>query len=127
MAEVGTPENPEIIEPGEAPKSARPQPTLSRWPIARQILRILLAVSLPAIGLDLICAWLFHTAVNYGGALPVIGLVILVFPALIFTLIAVAANLILWPALVLILSGKATQNPLNDSRFARFRVINVRR
>jgi hypothetical protein len=127
MAEIGTPENPEIIEPGGGQKSSRPQAALSRWPIARQIFRILVAVSLPAIGLDMICAWLFHTAVNYGGALPVIGLVVLTIPALIFTLIAVAANLILWPALILILSGKATQNPLNDPRFARFRVINVRR
>lgn len=128
MADIGTPENPEIIEPGQAPRQASSRPAPGRWTLFAQLLRVLVAVSLPAIAIDLIFGWMFHTAVNFGGVLPWLGLVVMAPPALILTLVALAANLILWPVLILILSGRAVANPLNDARFDRFRfVTNVRR
>ncbi len=127
MAEIGTPENPEIIEPGQAPRPSA-KATVKRWPIVLQLLRVLIGVSIPAVAFALVFSWMFHTAVNFGGVLPWLGLVLLAPPALLLTIIAVAANLILWPVMILILSGKNVANPLNDQRFARFKfVTNVRR
>lgn len=119
MAELGTPENPEIILPGERP-AAKAQNVGPRWQLAFSLVRVIFSVTLPAVGLDLLFAWIFQIAVNNGGALPWLGLMLLGLPVLILTLIAIAANLILWPALILILSGKATQMP-------NFKFINVRR
>ncbi len=117
MAELGTPENPEIIEPGQAPKE---KAAFSKWTLARQIGRLLLGVTLPAIGLDLLFAYMAHTAIYYGGVLAYLGMFVLFVPAALMTLIAFAAHLVMWPALYMILRGRATAMP-------NFRVINVRR
>ena len=114
MAKLGTPENPEIIEPGG---SSVPS---GRWSVALQILRILISVTLPAIGLDLLLAYFTHAAMNAGSILSWLGIFLLIVPAFILTLVAGAANLVLWPALIMILSGRATKVP-------SFRFINVRR
>lgn len=119
MAELGTPENPEIIEPGER-SSPRQDPALSRWALARQILRLLAAVTLPAIGVDLIFAFFAHTALNYGGVLPWLGMILMILPAFLLTLVSAAANLVMWPALFMIVTGRARAVP-------NFRWINVRR
>lgn len=127
MAEIGTPENPEIIEPGDHPRSQTMQEPsgFSRWRLALQVLRVLVSVTLPGLGFAMIFAWIFHTAVNYGGVLPWLALIVISLPTLLLTLVAIIANLILWPAMILILSGRATQNPLQNMRF-RFVTIGRR-
>jgi hypothetical protein len=120
MAEIGTPENPEIIEPGERPSPRAAAPALTRWALARQILRVLASLTFPAMGVDLIFVLLAHTAMNYGGVLPWVGMILMILPAFLLTLVTVVANLVLWPALFMILTGRAQTVP-------NFRWINVRR
>lgn len=121
MARLGTPENPEIIEPGgSAAPNAAPSGLLNRWTMAGQILRILFSVTVPAVGIDMLMAYFTHTAMNDGSLLAWLGIFLLLVPAFLLTLVAGAANLVLWPALIMILSGRATQMPT-------FRFINVRR
>lgn len=128
MADIGTPENPEIIEPGQRPSSAQARPTLpSRWAIASQILRILFAITLPAVGVDMVFAWAFNMALNQGGVVPLLLIMLFIFPALILTFVALVANAALWPALILVLLGKTTANPLSDQRFARFKIVTTGR
>jgi len=117
MSELGTPENPEIIDPSLPP----PRPSLNaRWRVARQILLWLASISLPALTLDLICLWLIYTAMTYGGFMPWLALIVLALPALIFTLIAMVANIVLLPAFVYTLLGRMNQIQMNDPRLARF-------
>lgn len=88
--------------------------------MALQILRILVSVTVPAAGFDMLLAYFTHAAMSGGSVLPWFGIFLLIVPAFVLTLVAGVANLVLWPALIMILSGRATKMP-------SFRFINVRR
>lgn len=117
---LGSPENPEIIEPGETPRAAQAAPAVSRWALAAQVCMWIFSVSLPAAGLDLLVLWLMRLGWQSGSVLPLFMLCFIALPALLMTLTALVANVVLVPALFFILFGKQRQLPLNDPRFARF-------
>lgn len=120
MAEIGTPENPEIIDPSIPPHQAV---TPSRWCMARQIVVWLVGLLLPAVVFDLLCLSFFRMATTYGGILPWMGLVILMLPALLFSLVAFIGSVILIPLLVLTLMGRArgiSMVAMSDPRMQRF-------
>ena len=119
MAKLGTPENPEIIEPGAQTRPAVTAP--SRWGIVRQLLKVIVGVTVPALGFGMIFFWTLHTALNYGGVLPWLALVIIALPSFMIGTIALIANLALWPALIFILMGRSVANPLQDPRIVRFK------
>lgn len=116
MPDIGTPENPEILDPSLPP---RPPPFSARWILARQILRWLIAICLPAALLDTLAASAVYTGYYYGGILPWIVVLLVGFPALMMSLVALVSLIILGPAFVLTLTGKITHINPNDPRLAR--------
>ena len=127
MAKLGTPENPEIIDPrmGSGPSSQQTShPTYSRWKLARQIVSGLFSVTLPAVILGVLCSMLLESGLEGGGPLPWLALVLLILPAGLFALLAFFANLILLPVLILVLMGKlknvSVTSVMQDPRMQRF-------
>lgn len=116
MAELGTPENPEIIDPSLPPE---PPPLAARWILARQILRWLLSICMPAVFLDMVAAYALYTGYYYGGLLPWLLLFMVAVPAMICTMIAVVALILLGPAFIFTLTGRITHINPNDPRLAR--------
>lgn len=115
MAKLGTPENPEILDPvgdGERfnaqPRPEAPRPTIgwrARLKLSRQLLFALLSATLPALFMDLILISLAQAAWA-GSVLAGVGSILLFVPALIFSLIALAAILFLVPVICMTLFGK---------------------
>lgn len=112
MAKIGTPENPEIIEPSAQQEAVR---VFSRWSVARQIVKFLFFVSLPALAVDSLFAYAALEA-NQESFLPWLVMAILILPAFFLSILAVFANLILWPVLILVLTGRIEKNPLQRIR-----------
>jgi hypothetical protein len=104
---IGTPENPEIIEPG----GPRRMHTPSRWRIILQMLGWMISLCLPAIFFDYICFWLIEIGRGPNGFLAWVLLILFAPPAVLFTLIAVFGNLFLSLAIVLTLFGRAIALP----------------
>lgn len=79
---LGTPENPEIIEPGQIYR--RPGQSTTKW----QAPRLFMTLILPAIFLDWICIGLIDMGMNSGSVVAWLLLLILAPPALMATFIA---------------------------------------
>ncbi len=117
-AKLGSLENPEIIEPGRT--LLRPTSGFgARLAIVFQTLKIMTAILLPAVLLDWICVNLAQTASHPDGVWAGVALFFLVFPAVLFTLIAAGAVCVFVLVLVLMSLGKSMVFT-NDPRFRRF-------
>lgn len=103
---LGTPENPEIIEPGDRPRGEARTAIPGRWWTLLRLLRWMISVTLPAVLLDSICFWLFDAA--HAGAGPFAWLLLAVFalPAALATLAAAAANIVLLVLFAGVLLGR---------------------
>ena len=108
---LGTPENPEIIQPGERPRSH-----LSRLPIIFGLLRWAILISLPAVMADSVCLWLLNLGKTPGGELAWIFLALFALPAILLTLIAGAIVFFLLFTVLLTLLGK----PVYISKFGNY-------
>lgn len=83
-APLGSPENPEIIEPGQIYR--RPMP---RNPLFLQAPRLFMMLILPAIVLDWLCYNLVELGMQSGGVVAWLLLLIIAPPALMATFVAV--------------------------------------
>lgn len=135
---IGTPENPEIIEPGQGPRpnyqGPRPQyqaqgaqsPFGSASPSGRfrrafQLLSLMVKLSLPALFIDSACFWLMEMGRTEGGFFAWALLLMLALPAFFLTLIAVLSNLLLGVLFIATLLGKnIAVNQMPMMRFVRF-------
>lgn len=126
-APLGTPENPEILEPGET----RARPVSEEAPLgalrvkAARVFRMLmwmLSVTAPALFLDSLLFWLYDTASNGGGFFAWVLLILFTPPALFLTLVAMVVNSFLAFALFAGLLGRPVQthHPAGFVRFIRF-------
>ncbi len=123
MAKLGTPENPEILDPSRPGESFNGQERVrdtgshtgaastklglrARLKLVRQIAVWLMSAALPALLFDTIFISLIRSAAESGSAFVWLGAILFFFPAFIFSLVAIAALLLLLPILVLALSGK---------------------
>ena len=109
---LGTPENPEILEPGEIPRERRP----NRWTMMVSLLRWAVFLSLPAVLADYACYGLLQMGKEPGGLLAWVLLALLTIPAMVLTLISAISLLILFLTLVLTLVGR----PIQISTFRRY-------
>lgn len=110
-AKLGTPENPEIIVPGEI---RRPTPKSGRFLGALQILSWMLAAAAPAFVFDSIFLWLFELSRQDGNPVTWL-LLLLVSPlALVASLVAAILVSLLILAFIANLFGRTT------IRLARF-------
>jgi hypothetical protein len=99
---LGTPENPEILEPFD-PHSAPPRP--SRLPIILSLVRTMLTLSVPA-GLFLwMSIWLFHAG-SSGNPLAWLLLILTAPVTLVATLLAAAVDFMLLLVLIATLLGR---------------------
>jgi hypothetical protein len=105
---IGTPENPEILDPGQTAHAAR----LKRRPFARlrlffTLLSAMVVVSAPAVFTVWACAWLIDMGTNAEGAAFAWLLLILFAPmTLVFTAAAIVIDLFLLFAMFATLSGR---------------------
>lgn len=106
-APLGTPENPEIIEPGQT--RAQVQPT-GRLRMILQILWWMVSAAFPAWIFDSICLWLFDQAVNHGAVLAWVPLILLAPVSALLTILAVFLCGFFAIMLVAALFGKTVSN-----------------
>lgn len=106
--EIGTPENPEIIEPGQPipPRREKAAPAAGRFARALKIVSYMISATAPALLVDSICFWLFDAARNGGGVLTWLFFFFSLPPAMLLTLVATVANVILLFAFFAALSGR---------------------
>lgn len=103
---LGTPGNPEILEPGEAPASKRLKPR-GRLRLLFTLLTAMLVVSAPAIFTIWSCLWLIEIGASHEGAAFAWLLLILFAPlTLVFTAGALVIDLFLLLAILATLSGR---------------------
>ena len=127
MARLGTPENPEVIEPGANPRSrsssARPvtASALLRLRTALRLTKTLIVVCAPAVLFDYALASLLHRAFHEQSALSLLLAVVLSPPALIATGLAVLAGPLLIGSLIFLTLGRPVSYDAT-SAFSRFRV-----
>ena len=112
---VGTPENPEIIEPGQ---THRP-PQRSRVRTVFQILSWMIAISAPAALLLMSCTWLIDVGLKPGGIFAWVLLFFFAPPTVVLSLVAVVADLVLSLFLVMTISGKTVVLSDQVMRFSR--------
>ncbi len=121
-APLGTPENPEIIDPRE-PRGPRPEAKGPRNPgrfgVLSQLVMTMLKLALPALVLDVACYALFKSAFG-GNALAWIPLIFMVPVAGLLTLISILINAFLLVALLFVLAGKPVSMPQGGAPFFRF-------
>jgi hypothetical protein len=117
---IGTPENPEIIEPGQSPRAPRAAGDGfgDRVGRALRILMMMIKFSVPAFFLDSVCIWLFDMGRTDGSVFAWLLLLLLIFPALILTGLAVVVDLFLTFAFLATLSGRAVN--VVQAPFAKF-------
>ena len=128
MAKLGTPENPEIIEPGVRPR--RPvAPPLARLRTALKLLKSLIVVVAPALLLDsalltlLIRGWREQNAILF-----LFGLLLVPMAALASTLALVAGPLLLVSLIFLVMGRAVGVSPRPFGRFeAQFKRFSGRR
>ncbi|MBX3022903.1 MAG: hypothetical protein KF799_14610 [Bdellovibrionales bacterium] len=130
-APLGSPQNPEIIEPGGfQPRNereafepgARPQGPRAPGRVRRslQILMWMLYVSAPAFFIDSIWFWLFDMGTGDGGIFAWILLFLVTLPALLLTLFAMVANSFLLLVFFASLLGKPiSEHPMGFVRFIK--------
>lgn len=116
MAKIGTPENPEILDPtgpsenfneGPQPASA-PRSTIgwrARLKLVRQMAIALLGATVPALLIDSISFSLVQSAWA-GSTLAGLGAILLFVPSLVLTVIAIGAFVIFAPLILITLFGK---------------------
>jgi hypothetical protein len=112
---IGTPENPEIIDPSQPPRQS------GRFAAIMQMLSWMVGISVPALIFDWVCLWLVETGRQPGGW-PAYGLLILFLPpAVLLSLAAVMTNSILIFAILLTLLGRPfpVQRPVSRIFFDR--------
>lgn len=113
---VGTPENPEIIEPDGRPLRRHPP---GRFRRAFRLLVTMVRLSIPAFALDSVCFWLVEWARGDGGGFAVFLLFLLALPALILTIFAIFVNLVLGLMMIATVFGQKV-TVVNAGRFSRF-------
>ena len=118
MAKLGTPENPEVIEPGQRPRPSRPA-LPGRWAATFKILKTLVVLTAPALLLDyaffslILQGWREQNALSF-----LLGLV-LVPMAFTASVLALFAGPLLLASLVMLVMGRAvTVNPRPLGRFS---------
>jgi hypothetical protein len=116
VAKIGTPENPEILDPtgpsenfneGPQPASA-PRSTIgwrARLKLVRQMAIALLGATVPALLIDSISFSLVQSAWA-GSTLAGLGAILLFVPSLVLTVIAIGAFVIFAPLILITLFGK---------------------
>ena len=80
----------------------------------------MISVSVPAVGLNMLCLWLLRTGMQPDGFLAWLPLIFFAPIALVLTLIALLLNVFLLIALALTLSGRAVNFPGQSVPFLRF-------
>lgn len=117
MAKIGTPENPEILDPqgpgesfNEDPRKSAPQsrPEIgwrARLKLVRQMMTALIGAVFPALLLDLVLISLAEAAWA-GSTLAGLGAIILFVPSMVLSLIAFIALLIFLPLILATLFGR---------------------
>lgn len=121
MAKIGTPENPEILDPqgpgenfNEGPRSSTPRPAIgwrARLKLVKQMMTALIGAVFPALLLDLVLFSLAESAWA-GSTLAGLGAIILFVPAMVLSLIALMALLIFVPLILAALFGRRLNNPI---------------
>ncbi len=107
QAPIGTPENPEILDPGQPMQSARLKRPFARIRLFITLLFAMIVVSAPAVFTIWACAWLIDMGTNTEGAAFAWLLLILFAPmTLAFTAGAVVIDLFLLMAMVATLAGR---------------------
>ena len=113
---TGTPQNPEIIEPGQTTTAVASGGRIRR---ALGIILMMIKFTAPAFLIDSVCIWLID--LGHSSVLAWLALLVLFLPALILSGLALLVNLFLFFALVATLSGRtvsAVQAPF--ARFVRY-------
>lgn len=115
MAKIGTPENPEILDPqgpgenfNEGPSKSAPRPSIgwrARLNLCRQMFVALIGALFPALLMDLVLFSLAESAWA-GSTLAGLGAILLFVPAMILTLIAFGAFIIFAPLILVTLFGR---------------------
>lgn len=124
-APLGTPENPEIIDPRE-PRRPQAEPqgpaSIGRFTVLLQLVATMLRLAIPALALDVICYWLFQSAMA-GSGLAWLPLFFLAPVAGLLTLISILINGFLLMAVIFTLRGRTISMPQGGGpifRFVRF-------
>ncbi len=112
---VGTPENPEIIEPGQSHRL----PQRSRVRTVFQILSWMIAISAPAALLLMTCTWLIDVGLKPGGIFAWVLLFFFAPPTVVLSLVAVLADLVLSLFLVMTIFGRTVVLSDQVMRFSR--------
>jgi hypothetical protein len=115
---LGTPENPEIIEPGQSPTSAQTHSFAMRVRMAVNLIMWMLMLSLPALFMDGVCYWLFQL-IREGSLFAWILMALAIPPALALSLFAVVAVVILFFLLLATVCG-APVTTIQQTRVGRF-------
>lgn len=118
-APLGTPENPEIIEPGQT-EPLRRASAPSRFARVAQTLWWMVSISIPAAFALSVCYWVFDAAIN-GSAISWLLLIFIGPPTLLLFAFALLADLALTVLLVLHVLGKPIDVRPGAIRFLRFR------
>lgn len=104
---IGTPENPEILDPGQPAQPARMKSPFARVRLFFTLLSAMAVVSAPAVFTIWACAWLIDMGTNTEGAAFAWLLLILFAPmTLVFTAAAIVIDLFLLLAMFATLSGR---------------------
>jgi hypothetical protein len=108
---LGTPENPEILMPGE-----RPRVQHSRLPVILGLVRWAVVILTPVILADTLCYWLLELGRQPDGSLAWLFLALFALPALILNFIAGAVLLVLFFSLLMLVMGRSVSVMRFDRR-----------
>jgi hypothetical protein len=125
VAKLGTPENPEIIEPGQRPRPT-PARATSRLGTALRLIKTLVVVVAPAVLLDYALFSMLHQGWRDQNALAfLLGLLLVPMAALASTLALLAGPLLLLSLVFLSLGRAVSFNARPLGRFGgRFKLFN---
>lgn len=113
MAKLGSPENPEVISPGQAARPAAAAPPLARFKMITRLLGVLVIVLIPAVVFDWATLWMLREGWTAGNPLAWL-LVVLLTPA---AALSTGLALVGAPVVMLSLIFLALGRPVSISGF----------